>query len=190
MFYIEPGFCCFCALAILILPLPWLLAAVFAALIHELCHLIAIFCFAGSVQRITIAAGGMEIQAALPDKRREFLAILAGPVGSFLLMGMTLHWMPETALCGLAHGVFNLLPVYPLDGGRALRCLLELNCPDRAERIASAAEGVVLLLLLIAAGYATVCLHMGIGPMAAAFVPVSGWIQRKIPCKQERIGVQ
>ena len=37
---IDPGFCLFGALLLLLLPVRWVLSAVLAALVHELCHLI------------------------------------------------------------------------------------------------------------------------------------------------------
>ena len=54
---------------------------------------------------------------------REAICALAGPLGSFSLLLIS-EYFPEAAVCGLIQGAYNLIPVYPLDGGRLMRCLL------------------------------------------------------------------
>ena len=54
---------------------------------------------------------------------------ICGPLGSFLLF-ISIRYFPRLALCGLIHGLYNLMPIYPLDGGRIVKCLLHIILPD------------------------------------------------------------
>lgn len=56
---------------------------------------------------------------------RELLCVLAGPAVSFSLLALA-RFFPRIAICGLVQGIYNLLPIYPLDGGKALRCMVSL----------------------------------------------------------------
>ncbi len=110
------------ALLLLTLPLPWVAAAVLAAAVHEGCHLGAVYLLGGKAQGLWVGPRGARMDAVLPSQRREVLAILAGPGGS-LALTLLAGLFPRLALCGLIQGLFNLLPLPPLDGGRALRLL-------------------------------------------------------------------
>ena len=76
----------------------------------------------------------------------ELLCALAGPFGS-LLLALLLRHVPELAICGLIQGVYNLLPLYPLDGGRALRCLFSF-AGEKGERGFRTVEKMLLCLLI------------------------------------------
>ena len=54
---------------------------------------------------------------------REAICALAGPLGSFSLLLIS-EYFPEAAVCGLIQGAYNLIPIFPLDGGRVVRFLL------------------------------------------------------------------
>lgn len=113
------------ALLLLTLPVSWIIAAVLAAVFHELCHLLVLKCCHISVYKLRIRAGGAVLDTGSMGDREELLCTLAGPAGSFLLLGLV-HITPRIAMCGLVQGLFNLLPLGDLDGGRAVRCAIRL----------------------------------------------------------------
>jgi len=111
------------ALLLITLPLPWVAAAILAAAVHEGGHWCAVRLLGGKTQSLWVGLRGARMEAVLPSPRRELLAILAGPAASLSLL-LLIRVFPRLSLCGLVQGVFNLLPIVPLDGGRALRLLL------------------------------------------------------------------
>lgn len=119
---------------------PW---ALLACLLHELGHLSAIYMLGGRVRVIRLSAVGAEIvptRQAMFSYVEEIIIIAAGPITSLLvaLLGAYLlkNLQSEVAFlfCGLnlMAGLFNLLPVGPLDGGRLLRIMIAKHChtPD------------------------------------------------------------
>ena len=122
---ISAGFYIGLALAVLMLPWKILLSFGIGALFHELCHLAALGCCGIPVRLIRIGLMGTEITTAPMFPGQELICAAAGPLGSLLLVGLS-GWMPELALFGLVQGVFNMLPIYPLDGGRVVRAIFML----------------------------------------------------------------
>nr|WP_300167424.1 site-2 protease family protein [uncultured Flavonifractor sp.] len=103
-----------------------------ACTLHELGHYIAIRLLGGQVARLRITCVGAEmvLSARRPlGSARELSAALAGPAVNLLLAlgcaGLGKSWWCFAGV-NLALALFNLLPVGPLDGGRALGCLLTL----------------------------------------------------------------
>lgn len=119
---IHEDFYFFTAVLLLLLPLRWIVAAFLAALFHELGHYGAVRLLGGSVVSGEISCHGAKMTAAPMSPKAELLSVLAGPAASLLLL-LLRHLFPRIAICGLIQGVFNLLPIYPLDGGKALRCI-------------------------------------------------------------------
>lgn len=108
------------------------LQALAACALHELGHYAAIRLLGGRVARLKLSCVGAEmaLSARCPlGPARELAAALAGPavnlLCAWLCSGLGEAWWCFTGL-HLALGLFNLLPVGPLDGGRALSCLLTL----------------------------------------------------------------
>jgi Zn-dependent protease len=106
--------------------------------LHELSHSLVARAHGVHVYDITLLPiGGMARLAEMPeDPATEFQIAVAGPVLNFILAGVTfwvllatggafLGWLLEKVLViNLALGIFNLLPAFPMDGGRLLRACL------------------------------------------------------------------
>jgi len=119
---VSPGACILAAFLLLAVPLKWLVAAWTAAFFHEACHIAAIYACRGTICEIRIGTGGAVLETTPMTGGKELLCALSGPFGSLFLI-LLLRRLPELAICGGIQGLYNLLPFYPLDGGRALRCL-------------------------------------------------------------------
>lgn len=158
------------ALLLLTLPLRWLLAAVIAAVIHELCHMLAVRLLGGTIMGVTIGPGGAVMETTPFSRGKELVCALAGPVGSLLLLSLC-RWIPRIALCAGVQALYNLLPVYPLDGGRVLHCAAGLVLPERtAGTICRGIEGAVIFGIFLLSAAAALVWHWGLMPLLMAFV--------------------
>ena len=175
-------------LLLLVLPVQWMIPAILSAVFHESCHMLAIRCMGGEVIQIRIGSGGIQMEMHGMNALRELVCAFAGPAGSMLLV-LTRKLYPQLAACALIHGLFNLIPVYPLDGGRILRCILKIICTKRAEQIAKTLEAG--LILMLSAGM----FWIGYRSKQAEFVIMTAFLLYKvaaikIPCKRGQNGVQ
>jgi len=112
----------------------------FSIIIHELGHSLAARFFNIPIQRIHLYLfGGMaELKYRPQEPRQEWWIALSGPVASLFLAGTswlinTLFFSPAylawyflnfATLINFLVALFNLIPIFPLDGGRLLRALL------------------------------------------------------------------
>ena len=170
----------------MVVPLQWLFTALIAATVHEGCHIISIIMSGGTIRKVKIGLGGTQIQAEIPGTYQELICALAGPMGSLFLL-VFLHQIPNIALCGLVQGLFNLLPIYPLDGGRIIYCSLSLWIPEYADTVAKQICKYTLITLAVLSILAFVYWKSGLIPI---LITLHLTINRKKTCKQLRIGIQ
>lgn len=177
------------ALLLLILPLDWIIAAAIAAVFHELCHILTLYSLSGSMKSIKIQPGGCVIESSRLGEWKQFFSILAGPLGSFSLLLLCRN-APNIAICGFFQGLYNLIPILPLDGGRLLRLLLYSICPKQADKVmVLVAYGICIVLILLAIWF-SVTASLGIMPFLFSLLWSIKYLPRKIPCKPMGIGVQ
>ena len=122
---VTAGFYIVAAFSVLLLPWNVLLAFFIAVSIHELCHYIALRCCHVSVSQLELGVFGAKMTTGVLLPSQELICAAAGPIGS-LMLGLFSKWMPIPALFGVVQGAFNLLPFYPLDGGRILHSIFML----------------------------------------------------------------
>ena len=127
-FLIKPEYFVTFAFTLLILPFKWVVAWIASCAFHEICHYTAIRLSGCKIFCIEIGAEGIVIDTEFHNNIQELICALSGPVGGFLLILMG-KWFPRLAICGFFQSAYNLLPIYPLDGGRAVRCILQQLFP-------------------------------------------------------------
>jgi len=141
-----------------------------SVLLHELSHSLVARLKGLEVRGITLFIfGGVSRMAQEPANPTDEIHIAgAGPLASFLLaggcLGLYLGTMPlgrdalsavllYLCLVNTALGVFNLVPAFPLDGGRVLRAWFWNNSRSLTRATISAARvGRVLAFMLMAMG--------------------------------------
>lgn len=142
-----------------------LLAFFTCVVLHELGHSFTARRFGVGVPRILLMPiGGMAEFDSIPRRPRdEILITIAGPAVNFAIVGLLWFLVDEpldwtlgaipTSLddlltmllqANLVMGCFNLLPAFPMDGGRILRALLAMKLPYLRATFWAATVGKVL----------------------------------------------
>ena len=148
-----------------------------SVVLHEFAHAIVARRFKMSVSSITLflLGGVASLTREPPSAKAEFFMAIAGPATSLVIGAIALETsdlatsalattpslQPVEAVAGylgyvnIAVAVFNLIPGYPLDGGRVLRSAIWGLRNDRvgATRIAARGGQLVAGLFVLWAGY-------------------------------------
>lgn len=138
---------------------------------HELGHAWAAMRYEIEVESITLwLLGGLASLSSMPKEwNREFWIAIAGPASSLLLAagGLTalvavpnsatlvVYCLGFLAVMNVFLAVFNMLPAFPMDGGRVLRALLARNRSYVSATRTAASVGTVFALLFLGLGIYT-----------------------------------
>lgn len=164
---LAPGFAAaLCLLRLLAEPRVFY-AFLAAAAAHEAGHVMAIYLVGGRVTGIRLGVCDAKIETRGLGYRQEIFCALAGP-GMSVLVCLALRKAYATcAAISLLLGLFNAMPVYPLDGGRALRAGLCLVLPlGRAEAVSNIAGLAVCAAGLAGAIFCARAYGIGFAPVA------------------------
>jgi Zn-dependent protease len=156
----------------------WVGIVFVSILVHELGHALAFRLYGAGADIILYAFGGLAVPThAISGRVRRIIVALAGPFAGFVLCGLVygsneaLEW-GATARGGapngeevwilyrmlivvnLYWGIFNLLPVYPLDGGQVSRELCGMWWGTRGTRVSLRVSIAVAALVAV---YSIVC---------------------------------
>ena len=124
------------------------------SLIHEGGHLLAIRLLGGGIRHFQSGGQGFGIGAYALSYRGEFWASFAGPLTSLgLALIFALLGRLEFSIINLALALMNLLPIYPLDGGRMLRAVLAETLPLSLQRPILQGVGLLFILPLLALAF-------------------------------------
>lgn len=186
---LEPGAYVTLALAVLAIPLPWVISWITAAAFHELLHYGMVLLTGGRAERVKITPMGVQMEVHFSTWVSEILSAAAGPCAGLLLV-LVARWMPRIALCGLFQSICNLIPVYPLDGGRVLSGLLHWLKPGKAEGILNGVSFVTILIIFCVCLYLVVFMDLGLVPLLFAGCLALRTGKIKIPCKDGPLRVQ
>ena len=161
--YVSWSFWLLILLAAIVSPLTIVLSILLAAALHECGHLLALQAFHVPIEGLRLSAFGAVLHARGAQRRaygRELVVTLAG-CGMNLVCGVltawfSLHyvWVEGFVFAG-AHILlcaFNLLPIPPLDGSRALTLLVSFFFGPAAGDAAAAVAGLFFALALVGAG--------------------------------------
>jgi Zn-dependent protease/predicted transcriptional regulator len=152
----------------------FLLALFACVVVHELGHALTARGFGIATRDITLLPiGGIARLERMPDKsRQEFWIALAGPIVSFALSAALfgigtlsgaavqfglpgvnqMGFVQQLAAANLYLAVFNLIPAFPMDGGRILRALLAEQIGQVRATVAAARVGQGAAVLFGVAG--------------------------------------
>ncbi len=161
---------------------------------HELSHALVARARGLPIHKITLflLGGVAQMEKDAADPKTEFWMAIAGPITSavlgFILLAVAKlsEWTPGTApltpgiallvwlgYINLALAAFNMIPGFPLDGGRVLRAILwwSMGNVERATR-AAARVGQAIAVIFIGFGILRFFEGAGLGGLWLAFI---GW---------------
>jgi stage IV sporulation protein FB len=148
----------------------WILCVFVSILLHEMGHVFMGRVFGADSHIVLYSFGGLAVGAANLSNRWQRIAVsLAGPIAQLLFFGLLLilarqdlevfrreegHRLARAALgflleINLFWPLLNLLPIWPLDGGRVSRDLFDWILPRRGVAVSLGVSLVIAGLLAI-----------------------------------------
>jgi len=183
------------------------LALAVSITLHELGHALTARAFGYQTRDITLSLlGGCASLIGMPRKAsQEFLTALAGPLVSFAISGAgwaALAYLPienvwlagviwYTKWMNFILGTFNLLPGFPMDGGRVFRSVMRIFTTRVKATYAAMVVGRVFAVLLALRGLHAVFTRSGwgfISLLIAWMIWKEGWREYVQAVQEERWG--
>ncbi len=163
--------------------------------LHELAHTLVASAYGVEFSTIELFPfGGVASSDGFhdPDPFAEAVIALAGPLTNGVLCILALavapyevvptHWLDYFLKANCAIGLFNLIPAFPMDGGRVLRAYLALKLGYRRATERAACIGRIMAVALGVAG--AVGVYYGVAgvslPILAFFIYLSAGREQRM----------
>ena len=150
----------------------------FFSFLHELGHIIAGIALKMKLEKIEILPCGFSssFKANLMDYKhkiknaniltlKNLIIAMAGPIVSIIMVIIFTYinipyvTKQEAIYSNLLIAIFNLIPLYPLDGGRIIKGVLHIEFgKEKSESIVSSVSKMIIVILTIISSIAVYCL--------------------------------
>ncbi len=129
-------------------------------IIHELGHVFAAISYGWKIKEIQLLPfGGMaSIEESSQNVWEEFIVAIAGPLQNFTMIFVAIafqrfnvwsdSWTTFFIQANMVIGLFNLLPISPLDGSKMVKALLFIYFPFRRAMLVSIFVSIVLIIVI------------------------------------------
>lgn len=175
----------------LFVPMQWTIGWTIAVLIHELGHLAILFIFRVKIHAIYIGAFGTEIETDAMHPIAEAVCAISGP-GVGLLAVLLREKIPFAAVSAVIQSAYNLLPVFPLDGGRVVNALMAFFLPhDVAAGISRKISQLAIAVVFICGLFVSTKYHLGFWPVLFPALPLIFIVRKNsLQCRQKNSTIQ
>lgn len=149
--------------------------------LHELGHMIVAERRGYKMKEIKLLPYGALLTGETDEFsfKDEVIIAISGPITNFILCGLclavwwlfpvTYNFSMDFCMANLVAGCFNLLPIYPLDGGRVLlgvlSCKLDRKLSAKIVKLITMIFSILLFVIFIASIF--ISINLSIGIMAA-----------------------
>lgn len=143
----------------------------FFAFLHEMGHLLAGVLLGLKPKSLQIMPFGLSVSFELYRKKKspntyqfkKILIAMAGPITNFLIVVAILMYqdyfsyemLNKLIYSNLIIGIFNLIPIYPLDGGRIVKCLIKIRQgAEKADKKSYQISNAIIIMLTVVSSIA------------------------------------
>lgn len=121
----------------------------FFSVIHEIGHIVTGLVFRMKPEKLEVMPFGLAISFYFNENKiKELFVTLAGPITSLVVAILCTN--QEMAYSNILILLFNLLPLYPLDGGRIIKTLLDMKLEvTHSEQLIDKISKITLIILTI-----------------------------------------
>jgi len=149
-------------------------------LVHELTHAFVANRLGYNVRQIYIDLfyGAAEIDLDHCPERDAIQIIGAGPISNLLLAivsfgvyaGTGIPFLTEMIVVNLVLFIFNILPIYPMDGGRIFRSFLMMKMPSNRRLAKKISDWTSLVFSVTLLGYCIFTSNIMLGIFSLLFI--------------------